>query len=183
MFLKSDKSVKRKIKEAALSIQIEQRYTKDEILGMYLNQAYFGARAYGIEAAAQTYFGKSTKDLNIADAALLASMPKAPSVYSPFKNPEKARERRSIVLKEMADHHFITEAQYREADNIPVPSNRHFRKYEAPYFVEGLRQQLEAKYGHELYTSGYRIYSTVDFRMQRIAEEAVKNGITLLEKG
>jgi penicillin-binding protein 1A len=182
LFLKSDKSIKRKIKEAALSIQIEQRYTKDEILGMYLNQAYFGARAYGIEAAAQTYFGKPTKDLNIADAALLASMPKAPSVYSPFKNPEKARERRSIVLKEMADHHFITEAQYREADNIPVPASRHFRKYEAPYFVEGLRQQLEVKYGHELYTSGYKIYSTVDFRMQRLAEEAVRNGITSLEK-
>ena len=182
LFLKSDKSIKRKIKEAALSIRIEQNYTKDEILGMYLNQAYFGARAYGIEAAAQTYFGKSTNDLNVADAALLASMPKAPSVYSPFKNPGKAKERRSIVLKEMADHHFITEAQYREADIMPVPSNRHFRKYEAPYFVEGLRQQLEAKYGHELYTSGYKIYSTVDFRMQRIAEEAVKNGITSLEK-
>ncbi len=99
LFLKSDKSIKRKIKEAALSIRIEQRYTKDEILGMYLNQAYFGARAYGIEAASQTYFGKSAKELNIAEAALLASMPKAPSVYSPFKNPEKARERRSIVLE------------------------------------------------------------------------------------
>ena len=182
LFLKSDKSLKRKIKEAALSMQIEQRYTKDEILGMYLNQAYFGARAYGIEAASQTYFGKSTKDLNIADAALLASMPKAPSVYSPFKNPEKARERRALVLKEMATHGFITEAQLREAENTPLPSSRHFRKYEAPYFVEGLRQQLEAKYGQELYTSGYRIYSTVDFRMQRIAEEAVKNGKASLEK-
>ncbi len=182
LFLKSDKSIKRKIKEAAISIQIEQRYTKDEILGMYLNQAYFGARAYGIEAASQTYFGKSTKELNIADAALLASMPKAPSVYSPFKNPEKARERRSIVLRQMADHHFITEVQYEEAEKTPVPSNRHFRKYEAPYFVEALRQQLEAKYGHELYTSGYRIYSTLDFRMQQIAEEAVKHGIASLEK-
>jgi penicillin-binding protein 1A len=182
LFLKSDKSIKRKIKEAAISIKIEQRYTKDEILGMYLNQAYFGARAYGIEAASQTYFGKSAKELNIADAALLASMPKAPSVYSPFKNPEKARERRSIVLRQMADHHFITEVQYEEAEKTPVPSNRHFRKYEAPYFVEALRQQLEAKYGHELYTSGYRIYSTLDFRMQQIAEEAVKHGIASLEK-
>ena len=75
----------------------------------------------------------------------------------------------------MADHHFITQVQYEEAEKSPVPSNRHFRKYEAPYFVEALRQQLEAKYGHELYTSGYRIYSTLDFRMQQIAEEAVKH--------
>lgn len=182
LFLKSEKSIKRKIKEAALSIQIEQRYTKDEILGMYLNQAYFGARAYGIEAASQTYFGKSVKELNIAEAALLASMPKAPSVYSPFKNPEKARERRSVVLKQMADHNFIMEAQYRDAEKIPLPTNPHFRKYEAPYFVECLRQQLEGKYGHELYTSGYRIYSTVDFRMQKIAEEALANGIASLEQ-
>ncbi len=182
LFLKPEKNIKRKIKEAALSIRIEQRYTKDEILGMYVNQAYFGARAYGIEAASQTYFGKSTKELNIADAALLASMPKAPSVYSPFKNPEKARERRSVVLKQMADHHFITQVQYKEAEKVPLPSNPHFRKYEAPYFVEALRQQLEAKYSHELYTSGYKIYSTLDFRMQQIAEEAVKNGIASLEK-
>jgi penicillin-binding protein 1A len=182
LFLKPEKHLKRKIKEAALSIRIEQRYTKDEILGMYLNQAYFGARAYGIEAASQTYFGKSTKELNIAEAALLASMPKAPSVYSPFKNPEKAGERRTVVLKQMADHHFITEVQYKEAVKAPLPSNPHYRKYEAPYFVEALRQQLEAKYGNELYTSGYKIYSTLDFRMQQIAEEALKNGLSSLEK-
>ncbi len=91
LFLKPDKSIQRKIKEAALSIKIEQRYTKDEILGMYLNQAYFGTRAYGIEAASETYFGKSAKDLTIAEAALLASMPKAPSVYSPFKNPDQGK--------------------------------------------------------------------------------------------
>ncbi len=82
----------------------------------------------------------------------------------------------------MADHHFITEVQYEEAEKTPIPSNPHFRKYEAPYFVEALRQQLEAKYGHELYTSGYKIYSTLDFRMQQIAEEAVKHGISSLEK-
>jgi len=182
LFLKPDKSIRRKIKEAALSMQIERCYTKDEILGMYLNQTYFGARSYGIEAASQTYFGKTTKELSIADAALLASMPKAPSVYSPFKNPEKARERRSIVLKEMADHRFISKDEYKEAEIAPIPTSRHFRKYDAPHFVEILRQQLETKYGNELYTSGYKIYSTLDFRMQQIAEEAVKNGIASLEK-
>jgi penicillin-binding protein 1A len=182
LFLKPDKSLKRKVKEAALSIQIERRYTKDEILGMYLNQAYFGTRAYGIEAASQAYFGKSVKELSIAEAALLASMPKAPSAYSPFKNPEKARDRRSFVLKQMLEHHFITEAQYQDAEKTPVPLIAHFRKFEAPYFIEGLRQNLEAKYGKELYTSGYRIYSTLDSRMQKAAEEAVKNGISSLEK-
>ena len=182
LFLKPDRSIKRKIKEAALSIQIEKRYTKNEILGMYLNQAYFGTRAYGIEAAAQTYFGKSARDLNIAEAALLASLPKAPSMYSPFKNPEKVKERRTMVLKQMLDHKFITKAQYEVSEKVPLPVIPHFRKYDAPYFIENLRQNLEAKYGNELYSSGYKIYSTLDSRMQQIAEESVKGGITSIEK-
>jgi penicillin-binding protein 1A len=182
LFLKPDKSIKRKIKEAALSIRIEKRYTKDEILGMYLNQAYFGTRAYGIEAASHTYFDKSTKALNIAEAALLASMPKAPSVYSPFRNPEKAKERRKTVLQQMLNHKFITKAQYEEAERALLPSTPHFRKYDAPYFIENLRQNLEAKYGNDLYISGYKIHSTLNFRMQQIAEEAVARGIASVEK-
>jgi len=182
LFLKPDKSIKRKIKEAALSMQIERRYTKDEILGMYLNQAYFGARAYGIEAASETYFGKPAKELNIAESALLASMPKAPSVYSPFKNPDKARERRSIVLRQMLDNQFITESQYSDAKTWPVPAVPHFRKYDAPYFIETLRQQLEPKYGNSLYTGGFKIISTLDSRMQQIAVETVRSGITSLER-
>jgi penicillin-binding protein 1A len=182
LFLKPDRSIKRKIKEAALSIQIEKRYTKDEILGMYLNQAYFGTRAYGIEAAAQTYFDKSGRSLSIAEAALLASLPKAPSIYSPFKNPQKAKERRTVVLKQMLDHEFITAAQFEEAEKALLPLTPHFRKYDAPYFIETLRQNLETKYGNELYTSGYKIYSTLDFRVQQIAEESVAKGISSIEK-
>ena len=182
LFLNPDRSIGRKIKEAALSIQIEKRYTKNEILGMYLNQAYFGTRAYGIEAASQTYFGKSSQDVTIAEAALLASLPKAPSVNSPFRNPEKARERRTMVLNQMLNHEFITPEQYEEAVKTPLPVTPHFRKYDAPYFIETLRQNLEEKYGHALYTSGYRIYSSLDSRMQQIAEEAVSNGIASLEK-
>src|SRR4030065_2454636 len=128
LFLKPERSMKRKLKEAALSIRIEKRYTKDEILGLYLNQAYFGTRAYGIEAASQTYFGKSVHELSIGEAALLATLPKAPSLYSPFKNPEKARERRSVVLKKMLSHDFITEAQFNRA-NEPLPEIPHMRKY------------------------------------------------------
>jgi penicillin-binding protein 1A len=182
MFLTPERSLTRKIKESALSIKIERHYTKDEILGMYLNQAYFGTRAYGIEAAAQTYFGSTTRNLGIAEAALLASLPKAPSLYSPFKNPAKAGERRAVVLRRMRENNFIKDAQVAEAARVPLPETPHFRKYEAPYFIETLRQQLEGKYGNSLYISGYNIYSTIDFSMQQAAEDAVSHGIASLEK-
>ena len=182
LFLKPEKSIKRKIREAALSIRIEKRYTKDEILGLYLNQAYFGTRSYGIEAASQTYFGKTVKDLTVAEAALLASLPKAPSQYSPFRNPDKAKERRSTVLQQMLQHKFIRQEQYERALAEPMPTAPHYRKYEAPYFVELLRQQLEQKYGSELYTAGYKIHATIDLKMQQAAEKALTNGIKSLEK-
>jgi len=182
LFLKPDRSIKRKIREAVISIQIEKRYTKDEILGLYLNQAYFGTRAYGLEAASQTYFRKAASELNIAEAALLASLPKAPSLYSPFKNPEKAMERRRKVLREMLKNKFITEAQFNEADGFPLPLTPNFRKYNAPYFVEAMRQELENKYGNELYTEGYKIYTTLNLDMQNAAEEAVRKGLSSVEK-
>lgn len=182
LFLKPERSLKRKLKEAAISILIEKQYTKDEILGLYLNQAYFGARAYGIEAASQTYFGKSVDQITIAEAALLASIPKAPSLYSPIRNPEKARERRSAVLRLMFENKFITKEQEKEAGREPVPASPHFRKYEAPYFIELLRQDLERRYNNELYTAGYKIYSTIDYGMQKAAEEAIAKGISAVEK-
>ncbi len=182
LFLKPERSVQRKLKEAALSVLIERHYTKDEILALYLNQAYFGTRAYGIEAASQTYFGKSVTELTIAEAALLASLPKAPSLYSPFKNPEGVRERRSVVLKKMLSHGFITQNEFDKAVNESLPITPHMRRYEAPYFIEHLRQKLEQKYGSSIYTAGYKIYSTLDYRMQKIAEEAVMHGIEALEQ-
>ncbi|HWR58642.1 MAG TPA: PBP1A family penicillin-binding protein [Thermodesulfovibrionales bacterium] len=182
LFLKPERNIMRKLKEAAISIQIEKRYTKDEIIGLYLNQAYFGTRAYGIEAASQTYFGKSVNELSVGEAALLASLPKAPSVYSPFKNAGKARERRSIVLKQMLAQEFITQEQYEAAEREPVPAAPHFRKYEAPYFIEMLRHELEADYNSEVYKAGFRIYSSVDDQMQKTAEEAVRTGIAALQR-
>ncbi len=182
LFLKPEKSIVRKLKEAAISIQIEKRYTKDEILGLYLNQAFFGTQAYGIEAASQTYFGKSVTGLTVGEAALLASLPKAPSYYSPFRNPERSLERRSVVLRQMLDDKFITQAQYESAMREPLPLRPHFRKYEAPYFIEMLRRELEPSYGGDLYKAGYKIYSTIDYRLQKAAEEAVKNGISSIEK-
>ncbi|HSB30527.1 MAG TPA: PBP1A family penicillin-binding protein [Candidatus Sulfobium mesophilum] len=182
LFLKPEKSIMRKIKESVISLQIERRYTKDEILGIYLNQAYFGTRAFGIEAASQAYFGKPVTELSVGEGALLATLPKAPSQYSPFRNPEKSRERRTSVLNIMLRHKFITSAQYEHALQEPLPSSPHFRKYEAPYFVELLRQRMEHKYGREIYTAGYRIHSTIDSSMQRIAEEALERGVKNVEK-
>ncbi len=182
LFLKPEKSVSRKIKEAVISVQIEKKYTKDEILGMYLNKAYFGARAYGIEAAAQTYFGKSVNELTIAEAAMLAGLQKAPTMYSPFKNADKTWIRRQVVLKKMLANGFISEGDYERANAEPLPAAPHNRKYEAPYFIEFLRQQLESQYGDKIYTSGFKIYSTIDYTMQKIAEKAVQNGIKAIEK-
>ncbi|MBS1126781.1 MAG: penicillin-binding protein 1 [Nitrospirae bacterium] len=182
LFLKPEKSIVRKVKEAIISIMIERRYTKDEILGLYLNQTYFGTRAFGIEAAAQTYFGKPVGQLSVAEAALLASLPKAPSHYSPFKNPKRAGERRTAVLTSMLEHRFITRAQYDKAVKEPLPVSPSYRKYEAPYFVETLRQHLEQKYGPAIYTSGYNIYSTINLNMQHIAEKALSNGVRNIEK-
>jgi penicillin-binding protein 1A len=182
LFLKPEKSISRKIKEAALSIQIEKRYTKDEILGLYLNQAYFGTNAYGIEAAAHTYFNKSTEELNLAEAALLAAIPRAPAFYSPFKNPKRVMQRRNTVLKKMLDIGYINKEEYEDAINEPLPDKPHRRHYDAPYFVEFLRERLERRYSNSLYTKGFRIYSTLDMRMQRVAEKAVKDGIEALHR-
>ncbi len=182
LFLTPEKSLKRKIKEAILASQIEKKYTKGEILGIYINQVYFGARAYGIEAASQAYFGKSTLELNLAEIALIAGLLKAPSAFSPFRNPEKAKIRRQIVLKKMLENGYITNEQFNSADSEPLPQKITHRKYEAPYFVESIRQQFETKYSDSLYTSGIRIYSTIDYSMQKIAEQALKNGLMAVER-
>ena len=182
LFLKPEKTITRKIKEIVLSMQIEKKYTKDEILGLYLNQAYFGARAYGIEAASQAYFGKSTDKIGISEAALLAALPKAPSKFSPFKNHEESLERRNYVLRRMLAAGFINEMEYEEALSGPIPVKYHGRKYKAPYFVDYCRIFLEKKYGDRLYTSGLRIYTTLDYKAQLKAEKAVRRGIEKLGK-
>ncbi len=182
LYLNPERSLSRKLREAILSIQIEKKYTKDEILGLYLNQAYFGNRAYGIAAAAETYFGKSYKDLTIAEVALLAAMPKAPSAFNPFKKPDLALKRRNLVLKRMLEEGFITKEEYAFAINVPLPEHPHWRKFEAPYFVETLRLELESKFGEALYKDGLRIYSTINYAFQKKAEEAVQRGLNEIHK-
>ncbi len=182
LFLTPEKSIARKIKEAAISIQLEKRYTKDEILGLYLNQAYFGAGAYGIEAASQVYFGKSCKDIDIAEAALLAGLVRAPTAFSPFKDPSKALLRREVVLRKMYELGHITKAQLTAAENEPLPEHFNKRPFNAPYFIEYLKQHLEARYGDALYKGGLRIYSTINPEMQDAAEKAVTEGVRAIEK-
>ncbi|MBF0345923.1 MAG: PBP1A family penicillin-binding protein [Nitrospirae bacterium] len=178
LFLKPERSLARKIKEAALSVQIENRYTKDEILGLYLNQAYFGTRAYGLEAASQTYFGKKAEELTVGEAALLAAIPKAPSTYSPFKDAQKSLNRRNHVLRMMLNQGFIAGGKYDEAVAEPLPSYTPKSHYKSPFFVEYARANLEKIYGDNLYTSGFKIYTTLDFKMQEAAEHAVVRGLS-----
>ncbi|HEX8947863.1 MAG TPA: PBP1A family penicillin-binding protein [Dissulfurispiraceae bacterium] len=184
MILKNpERSITRKVMELFVTARLEMKYTKDEILDMYLNLAYFGERVYGIEAAARTYFDKSTRDLTVAEAALLAALQKAPNKYSPLKDPSRAEMRRKLVLNELLEDGFITREEYRKALSEPLPKEVFFeRRSEAPYFVDFLRRQLAAKYGDGLNTRGFRVRSTLDARMQKLAEEVVRNGVRTVEE-
>jgi penicillin-binding protein 1A len=182
LFLKPEKTITRKIKEIALSFQLERRYSKNKILELYLNQAYFGSQAYGIEAASQVYFGKSIIQVTIPEAALIASLPKAPSRYSPFKDPKTSVQRRNLALKRMFIAGFITQMEYEKYLAAPIPVKFHGRKYKAPYFVDYCRTVLEKQIGDRLYSSGLKIYTTLDYKYQQNAERAVNRGLDDLEK-
>lgn len=182
VFLTRDKTITRKIQEVFLSFKLERKYSKHEILGFYFNQSYFGSRAYGIEAAAQTYFNKPVEKINIAEASMLAALLKAPSMYSPFKDPSKSLSRRNYILKRLYETGRINLKTYQSAVKEPLPLKYHGRKYTAPYFVEHCKNQVEKKYGSRLYTSGLEVYTTLDHDMQKIAEDAVTTGIAGLNK-
>lgn len=183
MILKAnERSVSRKIKEMFVTIKLERNYTKEEILGMYLNLAYFGDNIYGIESAARTYFNKSAEKLSIGEAALLAALQKAPNRYSPVKNRKKAEWRRKIVLDEMLVSDLISPEEYYHAISEPLPAITYFRRKDAaPYFAEFTRQQLSRKYGDTVFTRGFRIQSTISAPMQVLAERAVKRGVREIE--
>jgi penicillin-binding protein 1A len=177
-----ERTFSRKFREMIIASQLEWKYSKDEILGAYLNLAYFGERVYGIEAAAKTYFNKSVADLGISEAALLAGLLKAPSSYSPLRNPALARERMKTVLDEMLALHFISYDEYVEALSAPLPEKASFqRKYSAPYFTDFLKLQLSAKYGEALYQQGLQVFSTIDPAMQSLAERVVSEGVLQVE--
>ena len=182
LFLTPRKTLVRKIKEAILAFQLERRYTKDEILELYLNQVYFGSGAYGVQSAAKIFFRKSAEDLSLAECALVAGMPKSPSRYSPLVNPDLAIKRRNIVLKQMRDTDIISEPAYQLALKEPLyTKGRKFIQSKAPYFVEYVKKILENELGStRLYKGGLSVFTTLDYRLQLAAENAVSDGLAAL---
>ena len=182
LFLTPRKTLVRKIKEAILAFQLERRYTKDEILELYLNQVYFGSGAYGVESAAKIFFGKSAKDLSLAECALVAGMPKSPSRYSPLANPDLAIKRRNTVLRQMRDTDIISEAAYQQAIKATLfTSGRRFNPSKAPYFVEYIKKSLENELGStRLYKGGLSVFTTLDYGLQSTATKAVTDGLAAL---
>jgi penicillin-binding protein 1A len=182
----NEKTLGRKMAEARVARAIEGRYTKHEIIELYLNQIYFGSGAYGIQAAAEEYFGKDAFELTLAESALLAALPRAPSRLNPRANPDAALEGRDLVLRRMIDQGMISEAEKAEAaETRLVLRERQTRSEDdpAPYFVEAVRRQLEDQLGRAVYTEGYTIHTTLDMTAQRAAEQELTNQLNAMESG
>ncbi|NVO00659.1 MAG: PBP1A family penicillin-binding protein [Geobacteraceae bacterium] len=185
MLLTPEKKFSRKLKEAILATRMEKKLTKDEILYIYLNQIYMGSGAYGVQLAAETYFGKNVEQLNLAEMAMLAGLPKAPNTYSPIKNMDKAKERQGYVLERMVKEGYVTqaEADYAKKTPIIIRSMKLVNNDQSAYFLEQIRIQLVEKYGEErLYKEGLNIYTTMNAEMQRGAYDAIVNGLKALDK-
>jgi penicillin-binding protein 1A len=179
------KTYRRKAREAILSLQIEKSFTKERILHLYLNQIYLGHGAYGVEAAARTYFGKTAAELTLAESAMLAGLPQAPSRYSAFRNFDRAKTRQQYVLERMVAEGYIDreEADRAFAQTLPLQEAEENPFDKAPYFTEHVRKYLEETYGREaLYREGLRVYTTVDLARQRMAQAAVEQGLRDLDK-
>lgn len=177
--LSQERTLKRKIQEAVLALQLERQYSKTEILEMYLNHIYFGQGAYGVQAAAQVYFGKNTEDLTLAECAMLAGIPKSPNYYSPLNNLKASKERQSTVLEQMVKYGYIDEPTANKARNAEIKlvsrSNQQ-QSNTASYFVDYVIQQMIDKYGADaIYKDGLKIYTTLDLDMQKAAERAMSN--------
>ncbi|MBI3550349.1 MAG: transglycosylase domain-containing protein [Elusimicrobia bacterium] len=180
IFLSPERKFTRKIREIVLAMQLERNFSKEEILQLYLNQIYFGHGAYGVQAAARVYFGKDVVKLTTAECALLAGLIKFPGGYSPFNYPLRARQRRSIVLQRMAEEKFINVGEQRQAEAEPLPTARPMLSgIQAPFFVEHVRRRLEPKYGYNtLWRGGLNIHTTLDMKVQRVAEEGMEKALT-----
>jgi penicillin-binding protein 1A len=178
-----EKSMRRKVGEAKLALEMERRFSKERILELYLNHIYLGAGAYGVEAAARTYFDKPAEDLTVEEAATLAALPKAPSSYNPRRNPDAAERRRNLVLIAMADAGVITrqEADAKRAEPLTLAPPRGALR--APYFVEHIRRDLEDQFGELLYTGGLKIHTSLNPKLQQVAEEALEEHLKAVEAG
>jgi len=179
-----ERSFVRKLKEAKVARGIEARYTKDKILELYLNQISLGNGAFGVETASQRYFGKSVRDLNIAEAATLAALPKAPERYNPRRSPDRAIQRRNTIIELMRQEGVISDADASLARAYPLQLARKSESGDvAPYFVEWVRRQLDERFGRQLYEQGLKVYTTLDLDMQAAAERALEQQLRAIEGG
>lgn len=178
-FLTPEKTFTRKIKEIFLALKIERELSKDEILEMFLNKILLGHRAYGVGAAADVYYGKNLNDLSLAQYAMLAALPKAPSRINPITSPERAMERRDYVLGRMRELNFIDESQYQQALDERNTAFYHGATTEisAPYLAEMVRKEMLSRFGQSAYTHGYEVYTTIDSRFQIAAKQAITDGL------
>jgi penicillin-binding protein 1A len=182
--LERAKSVVRKLREAKVALAIERKYSKQKILELYLNQIYLGNGAYGVEAAAQRYFGKNVRELNLSEAALLAALPKAPERYNPRREPDRAVQRRNTVLELLRSEHVINDADASLAKSYPLQLAQRTETGDvAPYFVEWVRKQLDEQFGRQLYEQGLKVYTTLDIDMQLAAERALDQQLRAIEGG
>ena len=179
-----EKTLVRKIKEAKVARDIEAKYSKQKILELYLNQIYLGNGAYGVETAAQRYFGKSVRDLNVAEAATLAALPKGPERYNPRRYPDRAIQRRNTVIELMRENNVISNEEASLAKAYPLQLADKVESGEiAPYFVDWIRQQLEAHFGKQVYSEGLNVYTTLDLDMQSTAERSIERQLRAIEAG
>ena len=179
-FLSRDYSPIRKFREQILALRIEQEFTKEEILELFFNTFFFGQNSYGVAAAAQTYFGKELDELTLSDAAILAGIPQGPSIHNPIYSPENAANRRAYVLRRMRELGMIDDRAYREASETPITRERHGLEMQlnAPYVAEMVRLEMIRRFGQTAaLTAGLKVTTTLDSRLQAVAQEAVRNGI------
>jgi penicillin-binding protein 1A len=179
MFLNLDKTYRRKLQETFVTYRMEHEFTKQEIFGLYLNVIFFGQRAYGVAAAAEAFFGKTLDKLDVAEAATIAGVPKAPSRYNPIVNPELAAQRRAYVLRRMRELGFIDVATAEAANKEPMQARAHAPLYdvEAPYVAEMARLELRQRFGASAESTGYKVFTTIDGRLQAAANRAVRVGL------
>ena len=179
-FLTREKAYIRKVKEIFIALHIESVLTKDEILELYLNKIELGNRAFGIGAAAQVYYGKELKDLTLAQMAMIAGLPKAPSALNPIRNPIRAKARRNVVLGRLLTENYITQKQYNDAANQPITAYFHGAEIDlyAPYISEMVRAEMVERYGVEkAYNSGFKIFTSVESKVQKAAQTALVNNL------
>lgn len=178
-FLSLDQTIERKFKEASLAVRIEQEFSKEQILTLFLNKMFFGQRAYGVAAGARVYFNKTLKDITIAEAATLAGVLPAPSRYNPVRSAANAEMRRGYVLNRMLSLGYINDAEYEESMGFPLESKLHGTAIElsAPYVAEMVRREMLTRFGEATYTDGYQVVTTLDARLQRAADYSLRNGL------